>query len=1344
MVSKALLKMIILIMIGTSFTGITVSSPASGERAELRGGEGERNGIDHLLLTEICVTPTAGEFIEIHNPTQNQVPLGDYYLADITDYYNIVNSVPGFDQSGDYDFVAGFPAGAAIAPGEYQVMAGDSGEFKAQYGFVPTYCLLGSDCPGMDDTKGFIGNTPTLTNGHETVVLFHWDGASDLVADVDIAWWGDDGAYRVDKSGVSIDSEFDGNGAQSSYNADASSYPPIHSGPHDQGKSYRRVEPYAESQEVDNGGNGITGHDETTENLTLSWNFTEVADPTVFSGDAAPFLRDMAQEPEGNPVPGSNVVVTVNATDAGTVEHVNISVSIGFGPYSVHEMNNVGENKYSYTIGYSSPPMGMGVSVRYNVSAVDDEGNVRYSDDEIYYYLPDRAPTLNITEVLLNVSGTDNKWVELHCLDDGNSGNGNSILGWIINDLDSTNDKVFRNVLVRTGEIVLLHFNDTGHADEMNSSDGNDDGIIDVYTGHSNLNIDCRGDQMVLLGAAGVVVDAVCWSFDDTLPYYYEQNDLNYTADIGQWNSKLPRDCVDTENVLHGYSISRKEDDPDTNSRADWYVLDVPNPGTLYNTTDLAPVIHEVMLEPEPENGTLPPGTDIKVTVRATDDFGILSGNITRSLDGEAQAPLAIRDDGAGADENAGDDNHTALLAGGDEGSRIVFSVEVFDTSLQRRESREYTVDYTTPRDDAVLLITEVMIEPLAGHDWIELYCIDDNNPNGGYDLNGWKLDDVDGEEELIFGDVSVNTGEYVLVHMNEEGASETDSLAGNGDGIVDVYATASDSVLDGNADQLVLFNSEGQAVDGLAWRGRDTLSVNEENDMKKLPDWGVWSGDTAESCIDIQGLEEGTSIARKYNHDTYSYLDGDRSSDWYFDMRPIAGAGGHSPRPDLELTVLMDGPETADRKFTVTWDWDVEWYCEHLNVSLYHCQDASGTGGSFVSVLDPAAETFDWDVSRLQNGSYYLKVTVNDTIHDEYETKSTDALTILHLLPEPPEIVITSPANGEHSVSTGAKINVTLDREMDLDSFSLSGTYSIEPAVAGSFGITGDNRTVIFTPDAVLDHNTTYVVSMLGLKGAKGGELSDPFRFAFRTQVLFRVVATVFPADASVTFDGILAHLSKEGRFLFELPNGTHALVISAPGFEIYESNVSVHGWDRYLGKIELIEDTIPKTVTIGPFLDESTGKGISGIRITFELDGVIYSNLTDPQGYAEFNIPTDSIPGGTDITAEKDGTTEVWKFDQDDAPLKKFGQKDKANKGEGFSLLWIIIIILGVLIVGVSLAIIVVLFRGKGEEDAVKEEPEAIPPDAPVGGIQTPQEAGELDISGSPGMENAEHTDL
>ena len=39
---------------------------------------------DHVLLSEIVVTPTEGEYVEIHNPTAGAIDLSDYYLTDAT------------------------------------------------------------------------------------------------------------------------------------------------------------------------------------------------------------------------------------------------------------------------------------------------------------------------------------------------------------------------------------------------------------------------------------------------------------------------------------------------------------------------------------------------------------------------------------------------------------------------------------------------------------------------------------------------------------------------------------------------------------------------------------------------------------------------------------------------------------------------------------------------------------------------------------------------------------------------------------------------------------------------------------------------------------------------------------------------------------------------------------------------------------------------------------------------------------------------------------------------------------------------------------------------------------
>ena len=153
---------------------------------------------DKLLLTEIVVTPTDAEFVEIYNPNTTAVDLTDYYLTDATFqggstyYYQIVlrDAVSQAGGGGSFaDWHARFPDGAMIASGEYQTVAlsGDS-LFSAAYGVPPTYELY-EDSAGVDSIpnmleadSGSINGQGGLTNGDEVVILYYWDGLTDLVA----------------------------------------------------------------------------------------------------------------------------------------------------------------------------------------------------------------------------------------------------------------------------------------------------------------------------------------------------------------------------------------------------------------------------------------------------------------------------------------------------------------------------------------------------------------------------------------------------------------------------------------------------------------------------------------------------------------------------------------------------------------------------------------------------------------------------------------------------------------------------------------------------------------------------------------------------------------------------------------------------------------------------------------------------------------------------------------------------------------------------------------------------------------------------------------------------------
>ena len=255
-------------------------------------------GQDHLLITEFAVEPTAGEFIEIYNPTDQTIDLSNYYISDATFagdgtyYYKIVQGNGGGGGFGDFN--ARFPDGASIAPGEHQTiaLAGSEG-FNSTYGVDPTYELFeyGTEADGIADmreaSEGSINGQGGLSNNGEFVVLYYWDGASDLVQDIDYLVWGDK-AEAVDKSGVSIDGPDDGEETSTYANDTAIDDQTVvnadnddDENPHDFGMTaQRRLD--VEDLENWSGGNGITGHDETGENTSYKggiWSINEPATP---------------------------------------------------------------------------------------------------------------------------------------------------------------------------------------------------------------------------------------------------------------------------------------------------------------------------------------------------------------------------------------------------------------------------------------------------------------------------------------------------------------------------------------------------------------------------------------------------------------------------------------------------------------------------------------------------------------------------------------------------------------------------------------------------------------------------------------------------------------------------------------------------------------------------------------------------------------------------------------------------------------------------------------------------------------------------------------------------------
>ena len=245
----------------------------------------------HILVTEFVVTPTAGEFIEIYNPTSDSVDLSHHYVTDAVSNNdnNYVTIVEGdFGVSSSSDFMVKFPDGVKIGPGQHITVAFSGTGFMTEYGVASDFEIERDDAGVTDMDSISVGGSAGLSNAGEVIILFYWDGFSDLVKDVDIVVWGDQNE-AVDKTGLSIDG-IDADTDASTYADDTPKAEQFivdaendgDENPHDSGMSAQRVLDVEDLENWGPGGNGLTGHDETSENTSWKggiWSINEPATP---------------------------------------------------------------------------------------------------------------------------------------------------------------------------------------------------------------------------------------------------------------------------------------------------------------------------------------------------------------------------------------------------------------------------------------------------------------------------------------------------------------------------------------------------------------------------------------------------------------------------------------------------------------------------------------------------------------------------------------------------------------------------------------------------------------------------------------------------------------------------------------------------------------------------------------------------------------------------------------------------------------------------------------------------------------------------------------------------------
>ena len=346
---------------------------------------------EHLLISEVAKQPNSGEFIEIFNPTAAPVALDNYYLADYNEYYKLVNNE---FTSVSSDFMVQFPAGTVIAPNEVLVIALEGNGLPG----VADFEIESTDPAVPDMVPLYVTGSAGLTNSSEMVVLFVWDGSSDLVQDVDYLTWGGSTDNFADKTGIAIDGP-DPDSDPSTYLPDTPTTSQLSiSSDHGDGESFQRLSG-TENDETSSGGNGLLGHNETSENFAASF---LVGGSNAGSGFGTPLISNIVQTPTA-PTEAENVTVSADISDDGTLTSTQIIFTLNSGAPDSVAMTQTGGTAYEGTI----PAQPAGTEVAYYLKAVDDDNNVTVSANFSYTTTTNPPQINNISQTPPAPSASD-------------------------------------------------------------------------------------------------------------------------------------------------------------------------------------------------------------------------------------------------------------------------------------------------------------------------------------------------------------------------------------------------------------------------------------------------------------------------------------------------------------------------------------------------------------------------------------------------------------------------------------------------------------------------------------------------------------------------------------------------------------------------------------------------------------------------------------------------------------------------------------------------------------------------------------------------------------------------
>jgi Lamin Tail Domain len=228
----------------------------------------------HLLITEVKNSGNDNEYVEIWNPTDRTIDLRNYYLTDVGDYWKYPSAPATQPEVSPSDFIVRFPQGAVMVPDQVITVATSDTAFEGEYRQVASYGI-NVTAPGalmLDRVRvpGQPGDASITDTAGEVVVLFYWDGGSDLVKDVDIVVAG---TAPTDGNSLKAKEPVDGPDVDTTATAfkTESMQLGVMAMRAEGANSYKRIKLENGNERQNTNGNGITGDDETSEMLPMTW-----------------------------------------------------------------------------------------------------------------------------------------------------------------------------------------------------------------------------------------------------------------------------------------------------------------------------------------------------------------------------------------------------------------------------------------------------------------------------------------------------------------------------------------------------------------------------------------------------------------------------------------------------------------------------------------------------------------------------------------------------------------------------------------------------------------------------------------------------------------------------------------------------------------------------------------------------------------------------------------------------------------------------------------------------------------------------------------------------------------